>query len=160
MTILLEKDDPILRTIAVEIPSSEFGSLELNQLAEDMIAIMKEKGAVGVAAPQIGVSKRMIVFGTSYTKSRNVDEPIPDTVILNPSIKVLSDEMQTGTEGCLNCGELRGDVPRAMYIEYRGYDVAGNEITKQASGLEARILQHEVDHLDGILFFDRVVDEI
>jgi peptide deformylase len=98
-----------------------------------------EKGAVGVAAPQIGISKRVIVFGTSYTKNRKPEHHIPDTVLINPSLKILSDEIQIDYEGCLNCGELRGKVPRAMNIEYSGFDFTGNKITKQATGLEARI---------------------
>ena len=120
---------------------------------------MAEKGAVGVAAPQIGISKRVIVFGTNYTKRRKPEYPIPDTVLINPSIRILSEEIQTDYEGCLNCGELMGKVPRAMSIEYSGFNLEGNKITKQASGLEARILQHEVDHLDGFLFLDRIQDQ-
>ncbi len=120
---------------------------------------MEEKGAVGVAAPQIGISKRVIVFSTSYTKRRKPKHPIPDTALINPSLNVLSDEVQMDYEGCLNCGEIMGQVPRAMEIEYSGFDINGNFITKKATELEARILQHEIDHLDGILFLDRVKDK-
>ena len=159
MNTLLDKNDPILRQIAEPVAVSEFGSAELKSLAQTMIAIMAEKGAVGVAAPQIGVSKRVVVFGTAYTKSRKIDTPILDTVLINPSLKILSEEIQTGYEGCLNCGELRGEVPRAMEIEYSGYDLQGTFFSKRASGLEARIVQHEIDHLNGILFFDHVKDK-
>jgi peptide deformylase len=159
MRALLEKENPILRETAELISSTEFGSSWLHEIANEMIAIMKETSAVGVAAPQIGISKRIIVFGTAYTTSRKIDDPIPDTILINPSIKILSEEIQTGYEGCLNCGELRGEVPRAMEIEYSGFDLEGNLISKRAKGLEARIVQHEVDHLDGVLFFDRVIDE-
>ena len=120
---------------------------------------MAEKGAVGVAAPQIGVSKRVIVFGTAYTKSRKIDIPIPDTVLINPVLKIMTEEIQTGYEGCLNCGELRGEVPRAMEVEYSGYDLQGIFFSKCVKGLEARIVQHEFDHLNGILFFDHVKDK-
>lgn len=159
MNTLLDKNDPILRQIAEPIVESEFGSNWLKELIKTMFDIMADKGAVGVAAPQIGISKRIIVFGTNYTKRRKPEYPIPDTALINPSLKILSQEIQTGYEGCLNCGELMGEVPRAMDIEYSGFDIDGNKITKKASGLEARILQHEIDHLDGFLFLDRVEDQ-
>ncbi|HBI5657128.1 TPA: peptide deformylase [Legionella pneumophila] len=159
MKRILEKEDPVLREKAEAVDVSEYGSNWLKDLANNMISIMKEMGAVGVAAPQIGVSKRVIVFGTNYTKSRKIDTPVPDTVLINPSLKILSEEIQTGYEGCLNCGELRGEVPRAMEIEYSGYDLQGSFFSKRANGLEARIVQHEIDHLNGVLFFDHVKDK-
>lgn len=159
MKTLLEKDNPILRATAEPVSASEYNTEELKALAEHMIEIMKEKGAVGVAAPQIGTSKRVIVFGTSYTKRRKPEVHIPDTILINPDLKILSETKELGHEGCLNCGDLMGEVPRATEIEYSGFDIAGNPISKRASGLEARILQHEVDHLNGILFFDRVEDK-
>ena len=159
MKTLLDKEDSILRQQAEPVSEAEFGSPELKQLVKDMIAIMEEKGAVGVAAPQIGISKQVIVFSTAYTKRRKPEHPIPDTALINPDYQVLSEEIQTGYEGCLNCGELMGEVPRAMEVEYTGYDVDGNQVTRQATGLEARIIQHEVDHLRGLLFFDHVKDK-
>jgi len=159
MNKLLEKNDPLLRKISEPVPESEFGSAWLQKLASDMIDIMREKCAVGVAAPQIGVNKRVIVFSTAYTQSRKIDDPIPDTVLINPSLNILSGDVQHGYEGCLNCEDLRAEVPRALEIEYSGYDLAGVFFSKRANGLEARILQHEIDHLDGILFIDRVVDD-
>lgn len=159
MNTLLDKEDPILRQTAEPIAESEFGSSWLKELIKTMFGIMADKGAVGVAAPQIGISKRVIVFSTEYTKRRKPEYPIPDTALINPSLKILSMEIQTGHEGCLNCGEIMGEVPRAMEIEYSGFDIDGNRITKKASGLEARILQHEIDHLDGLLFLDRVEDQ-
>ncbi|MFA6301664.1 MAG: peptide deformylase [Legionella sp.] len=156
MKNLLDQSDPILRQIAEPVPASEFGSEWLKALVQDMFSIMEEKGAVGVAAPQIGISKRIIVFSTAYTQSRKIEDPIPDTALINPSLKVLTKEIQTGYEGCLNCGETMGEVPRAMEIEYSGVDMNGNLICRKASGLEARILQHEIDHLDGYLFLDHV----
>jgi peptide deformylase len=159
MRKILEQDNPILREKAEPITASDFGESWLKTLVADMFAIMQDKGAVGVAAPQIGVSKRVIVFGTAYTKRRNPEVQIPDTALLNPSLKILSEEKETGFEGCLNCGELLGEVPRAFEIEYTGFDVDGNPITRHATGLEARILQHEIDHLDGFLFLDRIEDK-
>jgi peptide deformylase len=159
MQSILEKENPLLREIAEPIAESEFKASWLRELAQHMIDIMKDKGAVGVAAPQIGVSKRIIVFGTSYAKRRKPDVDIPDTILINPTLKILSETIESGHEGCLNCGDLMGQVPRATEIEYSGFDIEGNPITKHATGLEARILQHEIDHLDGILFFDRVEDK-
>lgn len=159
MKQLLEKDHPILREIAEPITTAEFKTSWLRDLAQHMIDIMKDKGAVGVAAPQIGISKRIIVFGTNYTKRRKPEVQIPDTILINPALKILSEAKESGHEGCLNCGDLLGSVPRATEIEYSGFDIEGNPISKRATGLEARILQHEIDHLNGILFFDRVEDK-
>ncbi len=159
MNTLLEKNNPILRQVAEPVEESEFKSSWLKKLIDTMLAIMAEKGAVGVAAPQIGVSKRVIVFGTNHSKRRNPEHPIEDTILINPALKILSEEIQTDYEGCLNCGELMGEVPRAMEIEYSGFDLDGKKVVKKASGLEARILQHEIDHLNGFLFFDHVEDE-
>lgn len=159
MRTILQKDDPILRQNAEPVAQSEFGSSWLKELVQDMIAIMADKGAVGVAAPQIGISKQVIVFGTDYTKRRKPEIRIPDIALINPSLKILSNEVQTDYEGCLNCGEMMGQVPRAMEIEYSGFDIDGNQIIKKVSGLEARILQHEIDHLKGHLFFDHVLDK-
>lgn len=159
MKALLDKDNELLRQEAKLVEESEFGSEWLKELVAEMIAIMADKGAVGVAAPQIGISKQVIVFGTTYTKIRKPEEPIEDTALINPTYEVTSDDIQTGYEGCLNCDDLMGEVPRANDIEYSGYSVDGKKITKKASGLEARIVQHEVDHLKGFLFFDRVKDK-
>ena len=156
---LLTQEDKILRLQAERVALSEFGSDWLQKLASELLEIMADQGAVGVAAPQIGISKRIIVFGTQYTKRRKPEYPIPDTVLVNPSYKPLSDEVQIDYEGCLNCGELMGKVARAMSIEYTGFAVDGRLIIKQATGLEARIIQHEIDHLDGILFIDRMPPE-
>ncbi|MBP9777555.1 MAG: peptide deformylase [Rickettsiaceae bacterium] len=151
---ILDKDDPILRQIAEPVAKDEFDRAWLKDLINDLFTIMADKGAVGVAAPQIGISKRVIVFGTAYSKRRSIEHQIPSTALINPSFIVLSDEKQIGYEGCLNCGDLMGDVSRAMEIEYSGFDADGNLVTKRASGLEARILQHEIDHLNGHLFLD------
>lgn len=100
MKRLLDKNDPILRQIAELIPESEFGSIWLKELIHDLFHIMKEKNAVGVAAPQIGIGKRVIVYSSSYTKRKNIECPIPDTALINPSLKVLSEEIQIDYEGC------------------------------------------------------------
>lgn len=159
MKKLLEKKDPILRKIAEPVADSELKTESLRMLVQHMLNIMIEKGAVGIAAPQIGISKRIILFGTSYTKHRKPETEIPDTVLINPELKVSSEMTESDYEGCLNCGELMGQVPRFTEIEYSGFDLEGNFIKRHATGLEARILQHEIDHLNGILFIDRVKNE-
>ena len=159
MREILERNNPLLRKIATPVEPSEFGSLWLLELVEEMRQIMKEKGAIGIAAPQIGVSKRIILFGTNYTRRRQPKENIPDTILINPVITMLSTEKEFAYEGCLNGGGLMGEVPRSTEIEYSGFYLNGEKITKRVTGLEACMLQHEVDHLDGILFFDRVEDK-
>lgn len=156
MRAILQRDNPLLKEIATPIDPTEFGSQWLEELIDEMLNIMQETGAVGVAAPQIGISKRVIVFGSSYSKGRKAEMEIPNTVLINPRLKILSDERALGYEGCLNGGGMMGEVSRATEIEYSGFDRKGKQITKHATGLEARILQHEIDHLDGVLFFDRV----
>src|SRR5215216_4727776 len=155
---ILDNENPLLRQISEEVDHSAFGEPWLKELADNLLAIMKETSAVGVAAPQVGIHKRIIVFGTAYTKTRKVELEIPNTVLINPCYKVLSDEKQIDYEGCLNVPETCALVPRAMEIEYSGYYLDGTSVTVQARGLEARILQHEIDHLDGILFLDRIED--
>lgn len=156
---LLNKEDKTLRQVAAIVLPDEIKMDWVKELAEHMLSIMRETGAVGVAAPQIGVSKRIIVFSTLYTKRRKPEVEIPDTILINPEYRPLSYVKESGYEGCLNCEDLMGEVPRYYEIEYSGYDIYGNLITKQVTGLEARILQHEIDHLDGFLFFDRVEDK-
>lgn len=156
MKTLLDKNNNILRQLSEPVFENEFSSAWLRELIDDLFIIMANKGAVGVAAPQIGINKRVIVFGTAYTKHRKPEYPIPNTTLINPSLNLLSDKMQIDYEGCLNCGELMGKVSRSMDIEYSGFDIDGNFITKHASGLEARILQHEIDHLNGLLFLDYI----
>lgn len=159
MRRILERHDPILKQKAEPILDSDFNAIWLKELIGEMISIMKEQGAVGIAAPQIGVSKRVIVYGTSYTKRRKIEFLIPDTILINPSLTFMSEEKKSADEGCLNGDGFVGKVPRAIQIEYTGYDMSGEVIKKTATNLEARIIQHEIDHLDGILFFDRVEDK-
>lgn len=159
MKVLLDKDAPTLRKPSQPVSLCELSSPWLHALVTDLLMVMQEQQAVGIAAPQIGVNKRVIIFGTSYTKRRKIEQPIPDTVLINPSFNIISNKIQTDYEGCLNIAEVRALVPRAMFIDYSGYQLDGHFFTKQASGLEARIIQHEVDHLDGILYIDRVEDK-
>ena len=130
----------------------------LSQLINDMLDTMEDGGGVGIAAPQIGCNQRVIIFGFDKSERYPDVEPIPLTLLINPVIKVLSEEMVDGWEGCLSVPGLRGLVPRYNHIEYRGFDPDGNRIHCVAEGFHARVVQHECDHLDGILYPQRIKD--
>jgi len=150
--------DPVLRRRAEEIPDP--AAQEISALAEDMADSMAAAGGVGLAAPQIGVSKRIIVFkvpADRATAEKN-DGPLGLQVMVNPVIEPLSGEMDLGWEGCLSIPGLKGEVPRYRKILYRGYDLNGEKVLRQAEGFHARVVQHEVDHLDGILYPERMTD--
>ncbi|MEP3112685.1 peptide deformylase [Nisaea sp.] len=149
---------PVLGRRADEIldPASE----EIAALAADMADSMAAAGGVGLAAPQIGVPKRIIVFkvpGERATAAAN-DGPLELQILINPEIEPLSGEMELGWEGCLSIPGLKGEVPRYRKIAYRGVDLQGEKVLRQAEGFHARVVQHEVDHLDGILYPERMTD--
>lgn len=144
------------RAEEIQDPASE----EIAALAEDMADSMAAAGGVGLAAPQIGIPKRIIVFkvpGERATAAAN-DGPLELQVLINPEIEPLSGEMELGWEGCLSIPGLKGEVPRYRKIAYRGYDLQGEKVLRQAEGFHARVVQHEVDHLDGILYPERMTD--
>jgi len=120
-------------------------------------AMLKNKG-VGIAAPQIGVNQRVIVFGFEKNERYPSEKPVPLTVLINPEYKVVSETLISGWEGCLSVPGLRGLVPRYEKIKYWGYDEDENLIERCVGGFHARIIQHEIDHLDGILFPFRIKD--
>lgn len=122
------------------------------------LADTKEKGGIGIAAPQIGCNLCVIMFGFEYNERYPNEKPVPFTVFINPIIETLSDEMVDGWEGCLSVPGLRGLVPRYKKIQYRGYDLKGNAISRVGEGFHARVVQHECDHIDGILFPQRIKD--
>ena len=131
---------------------------EVLAIIQDMKDTMLERGGVGIAAPQIGCNKRIIMFGFEISYRYPNAKPVPFTVLINPTFTSLSDEMVDGWEGCLSVPGLRGLVPRYNRIEYSGYDPEGNYVTQVAEGFHARVVQHEYDHLDGILFPQRIRD--
>ncbi len=139
------------------IPVTEFDET-LHLLIKDLKETMIKKGGVGIAAPQIGINKRVILFGFDKNERYPTEAPVPFTVLINPEYKILSDKLIFGWEGCLSVPGLRGLVPRYESIQYQGYDMDGNLIERTAEGFHARIIQHEVDHLDGILFPFRIED--
>lgn len=147
-------------------PVSNFGSGELRALLADMRDTMQAMKGVGLAAPQIGVGLRVVIFGVQpimsdqeKNASRYPDaESVPETVLINPVVTVLDDRLEEAWEGCLSIPGLRGAVPRFGNIRYQGYDEYGALIDRTVSGFHARVVQHECDHLDGILYPMRIRD--
>jgi peptide deformylase len=131
---------------------------ELRELVADMIETMHAHDGAGLAANQIGVLKRVVIFGFERNPRYPDAEPVPFTVLVNPEIELLGNERESGWEGCLSVPGMRGLVPRHTRIAYRGVDVLGNPIEREASGFHARVVQHECDHLDGILYPQRIED--
>ena len=130
----------------------------LEELLQDMFDTMQEEGGVGIAAPQIGVNLRVVMFGIE-TSPRYPEAPeVPFTVLINPEIRPLSEVMEDGWEGCLSVPGLRGVVARYAHIEYRGFDPEGQLLVREVTGFHARVVQHECDHLDGILYPMRIRD--
>jgi peptide deformylase len=119
---------------------------------------MRHMSGAGIAAPQIGVSARVVIFELKDNPRYPHIAPVPYTVLVNPTLTVLSEEQQEGWEGCLSVPGMRGLVPRFTRLRYQGFDVAGAPIERTVEGFHARVVQHEVDHLDGILFPQRVRD--
>ena len=147
---------PVLRQRAK--PVEAFGTPQLRQLVQDMIETMEFKSGAGLAAPQIGVSQRVVIFGVEHNPRYPDAEPVPFTVLVNPKIVLLTREVEEGWEGCLSVPGMRGVVPRYTKLRYSGYDEHGKPIEREAEGFHARVVQHECDHLDGILYPMRVED--
>ncbi len=139
-------------------PVSGFGSEELRALLADMRDTMQALNGAGLAAPQIGVNLRVVIFGVQKNSRYPDAEEVPETVLINPSIMVQDAIIEDDWEGCLSLPGLRGQVPRFQNIRYQGYDEQGALIDRAASGFHARVVQHECDHLDGILYPMRIRD--
>lgn len=154
---------PVLRMghphlLRVAEPVREFNTPQLDELLEDMFDTMAERNGVGLAAPQIDVNLRVMVFGFDANPRYPDAPPIAQTVLINPKIIALSDEKEEGWEGCLSVPGLRGQVSRYTSIRYTGFDPQGNEILRDVTGFHARVVQHELDHLDGVLYPARIGD--
>ena len=147
---------PVLREKAVEVPA--FGTPELRALVEDMKETMQAMDGAGLAAPQIGVGQRVVIFGVDHNPRYPDAEPVPFTVLVNPRITLLTREVESDWEGCLSVPGMRGVVPRYTKVRYTGFDPEGNPIDRVAEGFHARVVQHECDHLDGILYPQRMTD--
>lgn len=153
---ILRMGDPLLQQCATEI--TEFNTNELETLIQDMLDTLHAENGVGLAAPQIGVSQQLIVFGFEANPRYPQAKPMPETILINPTIKSLDDLIESDWEGCLSLPGLRGLVPRYRNIEYSGFDTSGNNIKMNVSGFPARVVQHECDHLKGILYPQRMQD--
>lgn len=153
---VLRMGDP--RLLRVAKPVVDVNSPDLETLIDDMLETMRHLGGVGLAAPQIGVDMRLVIFGFD-SSDRYPDAPaIPFTVLINPCLEPLSNELEDGWEGCLSVPGLRGSVPRFVRLRYTGVDQFGHSIDRCVEGFHARVVQHECDHLDGILYPMRVKD--
>ena len=158
MTIhtILKMGDP--RLLRVAQPVERFGTPELRALAADMFETMRSVSGAGLAAPQIGVDLALVIFGFR-NNDRYPDAPaVPETVLLNPSIEPIGSAEEEGWEGCLSVPGMRGVVPRFAHIVYRGFDLDGAPIEREAEGFHARVVQHECDHLVGKLYPMRIRD--
>jgi peptide deformylase len=153
---VLRMGHPVLRERAK--PVDKFGTPELRALLEDMKETMAAKTGAGLAAPQIGVSQRVVIFGVDENPRYPDAEPVPFTVLVNPKLVMLTREVEDDWEGCLSVPGMRGIVPRYTKLRYSGFDIEGNPIERVAEGFHARVVQHECDHLDGILYPQRMTD--
>ncbi len=148
--------DPLLLKVAE--PVNDFESHTLKNLIEDMQDTMHSLNGAGLAAPQIGVSLRVVIFGVKRTPRYPDAEEVPYTVLINPKLTFLDEDMENGWEGCLSVPGMRGLVPRFKKLRYQGYDLNYNLIDRTVSDFHARVVQHECDHLDGILYPMRIKD--
>lgn len=153
---VLKMGDPLLLQVAS--PVQAFDTPELRQLLVDMHDTMAALNGAGLAAPQIGVSLQVVIFGVSSNPRYPQAEAVPYTVLINPQLDPVDDEMEDGWEGCLSVPGMRGLVPRYQRLRYRGFDQLGATIDRTVSGFHARVVQHEVDHLLGILYPTRIRD--
>jgi peptide deformylase len=153
---VLRMGHPVLRERAK--PVEQFATPELRALLQDMQDTMAAKSGAGLAAPQIGVSQRVVIFGVEKNARYPDAEPVPFTVLVNPKIVILTREVEEEWEGCLSVPGMRGIVPRYTKLRYTGFDIEGNPIERVAEGFHARVVQHECDHLDGILYPQRMTD--
>src|SRR5580692_5397682 len=153
---VLKMGDP--RLLAVAEPVLEFGTPELRQLLADMQDTMRHLNGAGLAAPQIGVGLRVVIFGFEDNPRYPDADSVPFTVLINPVLTPLSELQDEDWEGCLSVPGMRGLVPRYRELRYTGFDAAGVPIDRTVSDFHARVVQHEVDHLDGSLYPRRIRD--
>jgi peptide deformylase len=153
---VLKMGDP--RLLAVSEPVAAFGTPELETLLADMRDTMQHLNGAGLAAPQIGVNARVVIFGVESNPRYPDAEAVPYTVLINPELTPLGEDIEEGWEGCLSVPGMRGLVPRYRHLRYAGLDEHGRPIDRTVSDFHARVVQHEVDHLDGILYPRRIRD--
>ncbi len=154
--MVLKMGDPTLLKVASKV--EKFGTPELNTLIQDMHDTMEALEGAGLAAPQIGVSQQVVIFGVKSNQRYPDAEEVPYTVLLNPVLTPLTQEVEQDWEGCLSVPGLRGMVSRFTKLRYRGVDQYGKPIDRTVEGFHARVVQHECDHLQGILYPMRITD--
>jgi len=147
-----------LRLLEKSQPVEAFGTPQLRELIADMRDTMAHLNGAGLAAPQIGVPLQVVIFGVTRNPRYPDAEEVSDTVLVNPVITPLGEEMEEDWEGCLSVPGMRGVVPRLKKVRYQGFDESGNRIDRSVEGFHARVVQHECDHLDGILYPMRMRD--
>ena len=153
---VLKMGDP--RLLEKSPPVEEFGTPQLRELIADLRDTMTHLNGAGLAAPQIGAPLRVVIFGVTRNPRYPEAEEVPDTVLINPVIAALGDEIEEAWEGCLSVPGMRGVVPRFKRLRYRGFDESGHPLDRSVEGFHARVVQHECDHLDGILYPMRILD--
>jgi peptide deformylase len=153
---VLRMGDP--RLLCVARPVEKFDTAELRRLLADMRDTMAHLDGAGLAAPQIGVDLRVVIFGVESSPRYPAMEAVPDTVLINPELTPLGNAEEEGWEGCLSVPGMRGWVPRWQRLRYAGYDERGRRFEREVEGFHARVVQHECDHLDGILYPMRIRD--
>jgi peptide deformylase len=155
---ILHVGDPLLRELSREVTREELASPEMQQLIDDLIDTMHHANGAGIAAPQIGELVRIATIEVNHNPRYPYKPPIPLTVVVNPVVEMLDDELVEINEGCLSVPNMRGNVMRHVNTRVRYWDRYGNEHDEVKRGLTAGTFQHELDHLDGLLFLDRVAD--
>jgi peptide deformylase len=153
---VLRMGHPVLRERSK--PVEAFGTPELRALLEDMKETMASRNGAGLAAPQIGVLQRVVIFGVDHNPRYPDAEAVPFTVLVNPKLVMLTRDVEEEWEGCLSVPGMRGVVPRYTKLKYSGFDIEGQPFERVAEGFHARVVQHECDHLDGILYPQRMTD--
>jgi peptide deformylase len=157
--VLRMGDERLLRlSVEVENLGSPETTALLQALLTDMRDTMAHLNGAGLAAPQIGVNLRVVIFGVTANPRYPDAEEVPDTVLINPVLEPMSDEMEEGWEGCLSVPGMRGVVPRWKHLRYWGFDENGQRFSREVSDFHARVVQHECDHLDGVLYPMRIRD--
>ena len=149
---------PVLRQAAAPVPVKDIRSPEIQRLIDDLVETMREYNGAGLAATQVHTLKQICVIEVNGNPRYPDADSIPLTVLINPKVTPLTEEMEDGWEGCLSVPGMRGLVPRYLRLRYRGFDADGAVIERAVEGFHARVVQHECDHLDGVLYPMRIQD--
>jgi peptide deformylase len=153
---VLRMGDPRLLKVSESV--ARLPAPDIDELLVDMRDTMRALNGAGLAAPQIGVSRQVVIFGIDHNPRYPDAEPVPQTVLINPRIELLGEEIEEGWEGCLSVPGMRGLVPRHIRLRYTGLDERGQLVDRTVTGFHARVVQHEVDHLFGVLYPMRIRD--